>query len=139
MILIHTFWYLYITAEVFQDWYIITKVKHTPNHSANWWRRFAVAVLYWLLCPVLIDHNIELDQWWAIPIWELFSMWFLFNTALNISRKLHPWNLGETGGSRIDRWLYDHVGEFPSWFFLALLFGASCLLTVVGLNAVVGR
>lgn len=132
MIIIIITWLALIVLEAYRHWYLIELEHRSPNRILSAILRSGAALCLWIASPLNIQ--METDQWWAIPIMEVLTFWFLFDLMLNILRGKYFFYLGET--KWIDRIQKRTVGEWPAFCFKFLLAIASITLCFYGLNAI---
>jgi hypothetical protein len=132
MTLVIIIWMAVVVLEAYRHYYLIEIERRSPNRVLSAILRSVAAVWLWLAAPTTVP--MELDQWWAIPIMEVFTFWFLFDLLLNIMRGRYFYYLGNS--KWIDRIQKQTVGEFPAFFFKALLALAGITLCYYGLNAI---
>lgn len=127
-------WLAFILLEVYRHFYLIEIQRRSPNRVLSALIRGGAALVLWLAAPATTVH-MELDQWWAIPIMEVLTFWFLFDFLLNTMRRKYFYYLGD--GKWIDRIQKKTVGEFPAFCFKAILAIGGIILCYYGLNAVI--
>ena len=133
MTLIILIWIVLVLCEVYRHWYLIEISRISPNRVLSAILRSLAAGILWSISPLI--YHMNLDQWWAIPIMEVFVFWFLFDPILNKSRGKSLFYLGK--GKAIDRVQENNIGGYPAFCFKFILAFAGVLLCYTGLNAVI--
>lgn len=131
MIEIFLIWLAFIFLEIISDWYMITILKISPNHTHSFWLRFGAGLLWFWISGFIF--RIEFQRWILIPIMEAFTFWFIFDYGLNLARKMPLLHLGT---SKIDTWQKNTLGELPWFWFKFILCGASIAAYFYGLDKI---
>lgn len=96
-----TYWLLYITSCLAYNYHKIVIRKKRPDYlTANIWRTFWGAVIWFKANPYLDPVGNPLTIWLATPfaVWQLTSFYLLFDPSLNLLRKKSMFYQGENSG-----------------------------------------